>query len=85
MATTQNFPVGAGAWVRIASARPDGQVVKVQGAAQFVLAVTVGHKDEAPEFAPLSGHRFTTIADLPIVGKQHLWASSATSQTLTVT
>ncbi|ABL71823.1 hypothetical protein [Paracoccus denitrificans] len=84
MATTHNFTVG-NSWTRIASGRADGQVVKVEGAGQFNLAVTVGAKSIPPDIPPQTGHRVTGKTDLPLVAAQHLWASAATPTNLTVT
>ncbi|QRZ13757.1 hypothetical protein JWJ88_03580 [Paracoccus methylovorus] len=84
MATTQNFTV-SNSWTRIASGRADGQVVKIEGAGPFNLAVTVGSKSIPPTIAPLTGHRIDGTTDLPLVAAQHLWASAATSTNLTVT
>jgi len=85
MATTQNFTVNAAGWTRIASGRGNGQVVKVEGAGPFVVAVTVGKATEVPGIPALTGHRVEVSTDLPLVNNQHLWATASVSTQLTVT
>lgn len=84
MAATQNFTVGP-AWVRIASGRHEGQLVKVEGSGPFYICTTVGVATMPPELAPLRGHPVSGVIDLPLVGQQHLWASAQTSTQMTVT
>lgn len=85
MAGTRNVTVGPEVWTRIASAAGEGDTMKVAGSGPFVLAITLGRSDAAPEFSTSLGHRVSGDIELPLVGRQHLWASAATSTTLTVT
>ncbi|OJH45180.1 hypothetical protein [Paracoccus sp. SM22M-07] len=79
MASTQSFTVGA-TWTRIAEADGggDGPVVRVDGAGDYVLAVTVGKRAVPPDLPSTVGHRFSGRIDFPLAGEQVLWASAAT-------
>lgn len=85
MATTRNFTANSAAWTLIASGRGDGQTVKVEGTAPFVLCVTVGPASAIPDLPALTGHRIDALADVPLVARQHLWASASAPTQLTVT
>lgn len=85
MATTRNFTVNSTAWTLIASGRGDGQAVRVEGSGPFILCVTVGKAAAIPDLPALTGHRIDAVADVPLVARQHLWASASAPTQLTVT
>lgn len=85
MAETRNFTVSSGAWTRIASGRPNGEILKVQGSGLFVFVMTVGDRQTLPEVPVGIGHRVAGSTDIPLVARQHLWACATAPTTITVT
>lgn len=84
MATTKSFTIG-GAWVRVASGRGGGSLVRMDADGPFRFCITVGSATTPPELEVSEGHPATGSASFPIVAAQHVWAAASSTARLTVT
>ncbi|WP_313353274.1 hypothetical protein [Paracoccus sp. (in: a-proteobacteria)] len=74
-----NTDSGAGGWLlrpRVPDLAGDGQVVKIEGAGPFNLAVTFGSKSIPHHRA---AHWIDGNMELPLVAAQYLWANAGYS------